>query len=200
MNPRSGRAPGSKPPVSRRRLGLILGGALAAALLLAGALWWDSRDESSAVRATVPAVLGLTEAEAVIALADAGLVAEISHMTSAAGGGVEAVDPEPGDRVAENSVVLVYVPFGDAGTARARPVGCRRSRASLDAVQAALSKRGSTPRGARLASSVDPATCTVRIVSNLLTPAAMGAIVARYGTRVSFEVLPGSIPVGAPGS
>jgi hypothetical protein len=210
MNPRSGRAPGSTRPASRRWLGLILGAALLAAVVVAGILWKDARGaegtssppppgESSTIpdgRVTVPDVLGLTEGPAVRALGDAGLVAELRYdETAPPGGGVVAVDPEPGARVGEESIVLVHVSFPESGTTRPRPEPCERSLDSLDAVQAALSKRDWTSRAVSFTSFVDPDTCTVRIESDLLTAAEMESIVARYGTSVSFNASPRSRPV-----
>ena len=73
---------------------------------------------------------------------------------------------------------------------------CSRSHTSLRAVQDEITADQAWTENERLAFGVwvHPETCTVRVESDLLAPAEIEALVARYGTAISFDTTPGSHP------
>jgi hypothetical protein len=77
---------------------------------------------------------------------------------------------------------------------------CARERATLRALQDELSERTWTANESlAFGVYVHPATCTVRVESDLLTPAEIDVLAARYGTAISIDTTPGSHPVGLEG-
>jgi PASTA domain-containing protein len=73
---------------------------------------------------------------------------------------------------------------------------CPRSHASLRALQDEIAKAAWT-KNKRLGFGVvvHPATCTVRVESDLLSPTDIRALVERYGTAISIDTTEGSHPV-----
>ena len=74
---------------------------------------------------------------------------------------------------------------------------CSRTEARLRAIQDEITANQDWTENERLAFGVwvQPETCTVRVESELLRPAEIGALVARYGTAISFDTTEGSRPV-----
>jgi PASTA domain len=73
---------------------------------------------------------------------------------------------------------------------------CPRSRASLRALQDEIAAKDWTQsKDLAFGVFVHPATCTVRVESDLLTDADIRALVDRYGTRISIDTTEGSHPV-----
>jgi hypothetical protein len=82
-----------------------------------------------------------------------------------------------------------------AGGIRYATDRCGRSRADLQAVQDAVAARQWTSnRSLPFSVAVHPATCTVRIESDLLTSQEIEALVARFGTAISIDTTKGSHP------
>jgi PASTA domain len=76
---------------------------------------------------------------------------------------------------------------------------CGRSRGSLLQIQEKIARRDwSTNPRIGFGVNVDPASCTVRVESDLLTADDIHVLVQRYGTAVSFDTTPGSHPVPLP--
>lgn len=73
---------------------------------------------------------------------------------------------------------------------------CSRDRASLQGIQRRIaSKDWTRDKSLPFAVDVDPSTCTVRVVSDLLSPRDIEALVDRFGTAISIETTKGSHPV-----
>jgi hypothetical protein len=73
---------------------------------------------------------------------------------------------------------------------------CSRDRRSLRAIQDEISTRQDWTENKHLAFGVgvDPATCTVRVESDLLTRSEIASLVDRYGVAISFDTSEGSHP------
>jgi hypothetical protein len=83
-----------------------------------------------------------------------------------------------------------------AGSRRYVTETCARDRATLRALQDELRERTWTAEESlAFGVYVHPATCTVRVESDLLTPAEIDALAARFGTAISIDTTPGSHPV-----
>ena len=74
---------------------------------------------------------------------------------------------------------------------------CSRTEARLRAIQDEITANQDWTENERLAFGVwvQPETCTVRVESDLLRIAEIAALVARYGTAISFDTTEGSRPV-----
>jgi hypothetical protein len=76
---------------------------------------------------------------------------------------------------------------------------CGRSLSSLRQIQDEIARRDwSTNPRIGFGVNVDPASCTVRVESDLLTADDIQVLVRRYGTAISFDTTPGDHPVLAP--
>jgi hypothetical protein len=108
---------------------------------------------------------------------------------------------------AEGIVVVVFGPGTDqdawrerldtaAGELPYRTETCTRSRAELRRIQDELTRRSWSPNAASISFAVfvDPATCTVRLDSDQLTPADIQALSDRFGTAVSLNTTEGASP------
>jgi hypothetical protein len=83
-----------------------------------------------------------------------------------------------------------------AGSIRYVTDRCSRDRADLRAVQEAVAaKDWASSRSLPFGVAVHPATCTVRVESDLLTPHDVKALVERFGTAISLDTTKGSHPV-----
>jgi hypothetical protein len=77
---------------------------------------------------------------------------------------------------------------------------CSRSHAGLQAVQDAVAaKHWTSKRALSFSVAVHPATCTVRVESDLLTRHDVEALVDRFGTAISIDTTKGSHPELLPG-
>jgi hypothetical protein len=114
-------------------------------------------------------------------------------------------------RNARGAAVVVFGPGVDrarwrdrlAAAARGhryRTETCPHDHRALLAIQDEIATKDWTVNK-RLPFSVwaDPSTCTVRVESDLLTPADVEALADRFGPAVSFDTSPGSHPVLLPG-
>jgi hypothetical protein len=82
-----------------------------------------------------------------------------------------------------------------AGSIRYVTDRCARSRADLQAVQDGVAaKRWTSNRSLPFSVVVHPATCTVRVESDLLGPREIKALVDRFGTAISIDTTKGSHP------
>jgi PASTA domain len=87
-----------------------------------------------------------------------------------------------------------------AGNLAYRTDTCERERHSLRAIQDEITANRDWMENGHLAFGVgvDPGSCTVRVESDLLAPAEIAALVARYSTAVSFDTTEGSHPILLP--
>jgi hypothetical protein len=85
-----------------------------------------------------------------------------------------------------------------AGRAFRIEIGTRSAR-ELEAVQKRLSRRDWSPHAREIGfvTFVDPASSTVRVESDQLSPGDLAALAERFGTAVSIDTSPGSHPVRA---
>jgi hypothetical protein len=108
------------------------------------------------------------------------------------------VDPATwADRLTAAAEDLDY-PSEDSGY---RPDTCSRDRTSLRALQDEIvrtRKEWAEDKHLAFGVWVQPETCTVRVESDLLTPADIEALVDRYGTAVSFDTSEGAHPIPLP--
>ncbi len=108
------------------------------------------------------------------------------------------VDPDRWkDRLTAASQSINY-PTEDSGY---RTDNCSRDEKSLRVLQDEIARtRKDWSENNRLAFGVwvQPETCTVRVESDKLTPADIGALVARYGTALSFNTSEGAAPILLP--
>jgi hypothetical protein len=205
--------------------------------------------------ASVPQVVGPSEADAVKALAESGLVANVRLDTDAPRtGAVRRSTPAAGHEPPKNSVIILHVapdprlpvpspeheqdlhplsslvernpaafvglyrdgrgtavvvfgPGADRGSWRDRLAAaarglpyrtetCSRTRRSLRAMQDEIAAWDwSADKRPPFGVWVDPASCTVRVESDLLTRRDIAALVNRFGTAISIDTTPGSHPV-----
>lgn len=234
----------------------VVGGVVAAVVGLVSIM--PGITDRRVVRGQVPNVVGLQERDAVKALAQAGLIAEIridrrAPMT----GEVLRTDPSAGVELGPGSTVLLeashmpmpppappgvdpeerYTTFGqfvenhhDAivgyyidekgrlivvfspgvdieawlrrlephlgkGNQIYRTETCPRSWGELLRIQNEINPDLFTdPKGIAYSSWPEPATCTVRLTSDLFTREDIRRLIDRFGTAISFETTPGSHP------
>ena len=80
-----------------------------------------------------------------------------------------------------------------AGSYVYRIQGCTHSLSELEQVQTELSLGTWSPRASKIAYGIDvsPATCSVQLTSDLLTPSDVRAVAARYGSLVTIDTSSG---------
>jgi hypothetical protein len=83
-----------------------------------------------------------------------------------------------------------------AGDLPYREESCARSREELEQIQDELARQTWSPNARSISFGVfvDPATCTVRVESDQLTPEDVQALSDRFGTAVSLNTTEGASP------
>lgn len=160
----------------------------------------NERTAGTVVRTIPPAGTTVAAGSTVTLILSTGPAAADDTSASALAAAVEAnPDTFVGIFFDENGPVVVFGRGVDPDqwrrrldaltTATYRISQCSRTRAELEAVQAAVVGRGWTPRAGSIALStrIDPATCTVWVTTDQLTPAEMEAFLQRFGNAVTLD-------------